>query len=52
MSKSNNKPNNNPNPFHTPKADELWERLDKNGKRISKEELLKRIQKLKSGDKD
>ena len=30
------------NPFLLNRADELWNRLDKSGKHISKEELLKR----------
>ena len=38
---------NNENPFLTDKADALWERLDKGGKPLSKEELLKRAKALK-----
>jgi hypothetical protein len=35
------------NPFLTDKASSLWERLNKGGKKITKEELLKRSKKLK-----
>jgi hypothetical protein len=41
------KPNRH-NPFLTEKADALWERLDKNGKSVSKEELLKKSEDLKN----
>lgn len=38
---------NRENPFLTDKADALWERLDKNGKPVSKEELLRKASELK-----
>lgn len=48
MSKTDLKSNNKyPNPFLSEKADELWNRLDKAGKPVSKEELLKRARALK-----
>lgn len=39
------------NPFRTDKANELWKRLDKQGKPVSKEELLKRADALKTNNK-
>ncbi len=38
---------NRENPFLTDKADALWARLDKNGKPVSKDELVKRANALK-----
>lgn len=35
------------NPFLTDKADALWERLDKEGKPISKKDLFKRVKAAK-----
>jgi len=35
------------NPFLTDQADKLWKKIDEGGKPISKEELLKRIRKIK-----
>lgn len=39
------------NPFQTAMADSLWEKLDKDAKPISKEELLKKIQNLRDKEK-
>jgi hypothetical protein len=36
------------NPFLTEKANKLWGRLDKQGKSVSKEELVKRAHLLKA----
>jgi hypothetical protein len=48
MSKTNSKNRNeHPNPFLSGRADELRDRLDKGGKPISKEELIKRAKALK-----
>jgi len=47
MSKSKTRKNNPPNPFLTPQADALWERLDKQGKPVSKAELLRRARELR-----
>lgn len=41
----------NSNPFLTPQANALWEKLDKEGKPVSKEELKKRIEELKKAKK-
>ncbi|MFP4343016.1 MAG: hypothetical protein ACLFQO_21425 [Cyclobacteriaceae bacterium] len=49
MSKYIAKPENSKtNPFLTDKADLLWESLDKNGKAVSKEDILKRIKDIKN----
>jgi hypothetical protein len=40
------KPDRN-NPFLTEQADKLWDRLEKKGKSVSKDELMKRANKLK-----
>jgi hypothetical protein len=39
--------NTKENPFLTDKAGAIWEKLNKGGKRISKEELLERSKSLK-----
>lgn len=39
--------NQKDNPFLTDRADALWEKLSKGGRRLSKEELLKRAKALK-----
>ena len=36
------------NPFLTDKAEDLWKQLDKGGKPVAKEELLKRAKDLKT----
>jgi hypothetical protein len=36
------------NPFLTEKADELWRQLDKGGRPVSKEELLRRLNRNKN----
>jgi hypothetical protein len=48
VKKSNELKTEKNNPFLTEKADKLWERLDKQGKSISKEELVKRANILKA----
>lgn len=48
MSKTSSNVEHSPdNPFLTDKSDELWARLNKEGKPVSKEELLKRVKALK-----
>jgi hypothetical protein len=39
--------NQRENPFLTDRADALWESLDKQGKRLTKDELLKRSKIIK-----
>ncbi len=40
-------PENFSNPFNGSERDKLWERMDKNAKPISKEDLLKKAKALK-----
>lgn len=48
MSKTDlKKERENLNPFLTDKAKELWEKLDKSGSPVSKEELINRAKDLK-----
>lgn len=48
MAKTLTKSNNHENPFLTEKPNSLWKKLHENSKRVTKEELLKRVKKLKS----
>ena len=38
----------NPNPFLSDKADELWKKLDKEGKPVTKKQILKELKEAKS----
>jgi hypothetical protein len=47
IKKSNEVKADRNNPFLTEQADKLWDRLEKQGKSVSKDELMKRANKLK-----